>query len=677
MHTSPITRNSDNVVLVECNGNVDSEGNYPQPGGKVGLEARHPFIQRVHNQGNHTSGLSSASSNSTWNSQSTVSLSPSKFGANSQLSISSEISTSSFNQHTPVASSTLNSTAVANHNLLNAKNNGNSNVNSPNDPFRQIISLADSNISQAESILSSLGCERSTGLQATTGCSDSEEDEPSLASTCLSSDIESNIRKLERTQAKINAALETFRSVQNGVASAATINSNFQTAVNTRLTSNTLDNADFYKSIPRSISSSQPNSLGASLNHSGNRRDSRHRVTYPQSKAELNNHNFRKLSHQPISNPALTTATPATTNNGRKTSLFRRHSFNHNYKAGKDTKVETAATCEVLPGDRDNSLWGESDVESARSSAVYDDYAYSDSEGGSFSPLKNKIRVLLGSFGKGKRKLGKSPKRKTEPIVSMRDPMDKPELSESLSIGQFTELVKGLPANHIAHKAHNAGDQSPSFLRPKTPKSHRLIAAKDSNDTCSSVSTNQSFNVNNSNRNSIISAQSISSESFENDNNSASDENGGASSSNSPHAAGSAAGGAGGPNGTNDLTPEQKEARKLFFIAQEIMTSEKVYVDVLRLLNTEFREYVQKARQESKSGIMPDQDFVKLFSNLPELQMLNEDLLRDFEARIENWGNTKKISDVIVRKGPYLKLYTVYIRDFSAMNFHFEECCSR
>ena len=107
------------------------------------------------------------------------------------------------------------------------------------------------------------------------------------------------------------------------------------------------------------------------------------------------------------------------------------------------------------------------------------------------------------------------------------------------------------------------------------------------------------------------------------------------------------------------------------------MSSEKVYVDVLKILNTEFREFVQKARAESKSGILPDQDFVKLFSNLPELMMLNEDLLRDFETRVENWNTIKKIADVIVRKGPYLKLYTVYIRDFSAMNFHFEECCSR
>ena len=50
--------------------------------------------------------------------------------------------------------------------------------------------------------------------------------------------------------------------------------------------------------------------------------------------------------------------------------------------------------------------------------------------------------------------------------------------------------------------------------------------------------------------------------------------------------------------------------KKLFYIAREIMTSERVYVDVLRLLNIEFREYVQRARAESRSGLLPDADFV-------------------------------------------------------------------
>ena len=54
------------------------------------------------------------------------------------------------------------------------------------------------------------------------------------------------------------------------------------------------------------------------------------------------------------------------------------------------------------------------------------------------------------------------------------------------------------------------------------------------------------------------------------------------------------------------------------------MTSERVYVDVLKLLNSEFRDFLQKARRESKSGLMPDTDYSRLFNNLPELQTLNE-----------------------------------------------------
>merc|ERR1719410_1770712 len=127
----------------------------------------------------------------------------------------------------------------------------------------------------------------------------------------------------------------------------------------------------------------------------------------------------------------------------------------------------------------------------------------------------------------------------------------------------------------------------------------------------------------------------------------------------------------------DSLSQSKTQEKKVYYIAKEVMTSERVYVDVLRLLNIEFRDYVQRARFESKNGIMPDQDFVKLFSNLPELMMLNEDLLRDFQERINNWDDHKKIADVIIKKGPYLKLYCVYIRDFSAMNFHFDECCNR
>ena len=117
--------------------------------------------------------------------------------------------------------------------------------------------------------------------------------------------------------------------------------------------------------------------------------------------------------------------------------------------------------------------------------------------------------------------------------------------------------------------------------------------------------------------------------------------------------------------------------RKILYIAKEIMTSEKVYVDVLKLLNIDFRNFIQDARKSSKSQIIPTEQFLKIFSNLPEIMMLNSELLRDFEERVQNWTEKRKISDIIVMKGPYLKLYTTYVSNYSSMTTHFEGCCEK
>ena len=91
------------------------------------------------------------------------------------------------------------------------------------DSFEKIIKSADHSLHQAESILSSLR-QRSKTLPAHASppknpeMASKNEDEFSSCSDqqSLGSDIETNIRKLEKTQAKINAALETFRSMKEG-----------------------------------------------------------------------------------------------------------------------------------------------------------------------------------------------------------------------------------------------------------------------------------------------------------------------------------------------------------------------------------------------------------------------------------------------------------------------------
>ena len=121
--------------------------------------------------------------------------------------------------------------------------------------------------------------------------------------------------------------------------------------------------------------------------------------------------------------------------------------------------------------------------------------------------------------------------------------------------------------------------------------------------------------------------------------------------------------------------PEQKRERKLKEAAREIMTSEKTYVEVLRLISNDFKTFVENKINDTNKNIIPLPEFQKIFKNFPHLLIFNEELLRDFEDRIENWDTNPKIADVIKKKGPFLKLYKTYVDEFDHLRVHFNKCC--
>ncbi|KAM9352329.1 FYVE, RhoGEF and PH domain-containing protein 6-like [Symphorus nematophorus] len=117
------------------------------------------------------------------------------------------------------------------------------------------------------------------------------------------------------------------------------------------------------------------------------------------------------------------------------------------------------------------------------------------------------------------------------------------------------------------------------------------------------------------------------------------------------------------PTGESTTQNGQKKS-KIQHIATEIMTSESVFVDVLKLLHVDFRDAVAKASRQSGKPVIEERLLNQILYYLPQLYELNQDLLRELKQRVAKWEENAQLADIFLKKGPYLKMYSTYIREF-------------
>ncbi|KAJ3612226.1 hypothetical protein NHX12_020502 [Muraenolepis orangiensis] len=110
---------------------------------------------------------------------------------------------------------------------------------------------------------------------------------------------------------------------------------------------------------------------------------------------------------------------------------------------------------------------------------------------------------------------------------------------------------------------------------------------------------------------------------------------------------------------------------------QEIMSSEKVFVDVLKLLHIDFRDAVAKATRQNGKPVVEERVLSQILYYLPQLYELNRDLLRELEDRVAHWADHQRLADIFVQKGPYLKMYSTYIRQFDINVALLDEQCRK
>ncbi|XP_051545523.1 FYVE, RhoGEF and PH domain-containing protein 6-like isoform X2 [Myxocyprinus asiaticus] len=116
---------------------------------------------------------------------------------------------------------------------------------------------------------------------------------------------------------------------------------------------------------------------------------------------------------------------------------------------------------------------------------------------------------------------------------------------------------------------------------------------------------------------------------------------------------------------------------KVAHIVKEIMTSEKIFVKVLKLLHIDFREAVLKASCLAGKAVIDERVLNQILCSLPQLYELNYDLLKELEERVACWNENCGVADIFVKKGPYLKMYSTYIREFEKNVALLEEHCRK
>ncbi|CAM4467541.1 unnamed protein product [Lepidochelys olivacea] len=116
---------------------------------------------------------------------------------------------------------------------------------------------------------------------------------------------------------------------------------------------------------------------------------------------------------------------------------------------------------------------------------------------------------------------------------------------------------------------------------------------------------------------------------------------------------------------------------KVYHIAKEIMSSEKVFVDVLKLLHIDFRDAVAHASRQLGKPVIEERILNQILYYLPQLYELNQDLLRELEERLSHWIDYQRIADIFVKKGPYLKMYSTYIKEFDKNVALLDEQCKK
>ncbi|KAM4582172.1 FYVE, RhoGEF and PH domain-containing protein 5 isoform 1-T2 [Fundulus diaphanus] len=114
---------------------------------------------------------------------------------------------------------------------------------------------------------------------------------------------------------------------------------------------------------------------------------------------------------------------------------------------------------------------------------------------------------------------------------------------------------------------------------------------------------------------------------------------------------------------------------RAFYIAKELVDSERIHVSALKHIQEDFRSAVTEAADEEGQPALDEQRLEEILCVLPQVYSLHSSILSELEEHISNWEENQKMVDVILSRRDEFRVFDTYISEYDRSMTLLEQSC--
>ncbi|XP_033483002.2 FYVE, RhoGEF and PH domain-containing protein 5 isoform X1 [Epinephelus lanceolatus] len=114
---------------------------------------------------------------------------------------------------------------------------------------------------------------------------------------------------------------------------------------------------------------------------------------------------------------------------------------------------------------------------------------------------------------------------------------------------------------------------------------------------------------------------------------------------------------------------------RAFYVAKELLDSERLHVSALKYLQEDFRSAVTEAVGEEEEPVLEEQRLGEILGVLPQVYTLHSSILTELEERVSQWEESQRVVDVILSRQEDFKVFDTFISEYDRSMSLLEESC--